>query len=77
MRIKLGQIGIGHNHAEGKMLAAQKFPELFEVIGYAEPDEEWVKKGVCLRVTKIYRDSPLMRSLKNPMSYWLSATCGT
>ena len=21
MRIKLGQIGIGHNHAEGKMLA--------------------------------------------------------
>lgn len=43
-KIKLGQIGIGHNHAEGKMLAAQKFPELFEVIGYAETNEEWVKK---------------------------------
>ncbi len=52
MRIKLGQIGIGHNHAEGKMLAAQKFPELFEVIGYAEPDEEWVKKRGMLACYK-------------------------
>lgn len=43
-KIKLGQIGIGHNHAEGKMLATQKFPELFEVIGYAETNEEWVKE---------------------------------
>lgn len=43
-KIKLGQIGIGHNHAEGKMLAAQKFPELFEIVGYAETNEEWVKK---------------------------------
>ena len=43
-KIKLGQIGIGHNHAEGKMLAAQKFPDLFEVIGYAETDEKWVKE---------------------------------
>ena len=42
-KIKIGQIGIGHNHAEGKMLAAQKFPELFEVIGYAETNEEWIK----------------------------------
>ncbi len=42
-RIKIGQIGIGHNHGEGKMLAVQKFPELFEVIGYAEENEEWVK----------------------------------
>ena len=43
-KIKIGQIGIGHNHAEGKMLAAQKFPELFEIVGYAEPNEEWVKE---------------------------------
>ena len=42
-RIKVGQIGIGHNHGEGKMLAVQKFPELFEVIGDAEENEEWVK----------------------------------
>ena len=42
--IKVGQIGIGHNHGEGKMLAAQKFPELFEIIGYAEENEAWVEK---------------------------------
>ena len=42
-KIKIGQIGIGHNHGEGKMLAVQKFPELFEVVGYAEENEEWVK----------------------------------
>ena len=43
-KIKVGQIGIAHNHGEGKMLAVQKFPELFEVIGYAEENEQWVKK---------------------------------
>ena len=35
-KIKIGQIGIGHNHGEAKMQAVRKFPELFEVIGYAE-----------------------------------------
>ena len=34
--IKIGQIGIGHNHGEGKMRAVRKFPELFEVIDYAK-----------------------------------------
>lgn len=43
-RLKLGQIGIGHNHAEAKILAAKKFPELFEIIGYAEPDENWIAR---------------------------------
>lgn len=43
-KIKLGQIGIGHNHGAGKMASVRKFPELFEVIGYSEEDEEWVKK---------------------------------
>ena len=42
--IKIGQLGIGHNHAEGKMLAVRKFPELFEVIGYAENNESWVRE---------------------------------
>ncbi len=42
--IKIGQIGIGHNHAEAKMRAVRKFPELFEVVGYAEDNEEWIKK---------------------------------
>ena len=43
-KIKLGQIGIGHNHGGEKMLAARKFPELFEITGYAEENERWVEK---------------------------------
>lgn len=42
--IKIGQIGIGHNHGEAKMATVRKFPELFQVIGYAEEDEEWIRK---------------------------------
>ncbi len=42
--IKIGQIGIGHNHGEAKMQAVKKFPELFEVVGFAEENEEWLKK---------------------------------
>ena len=42
--IKVGQIGIGHNHGEAKMQAVRKFPELFQVVGYAEENEEWLKK---------------------------------
>ena len=54
-KIKIGQIGIGHNHGEGKMLAAQKFPELFEIIGYAEENEKWVEKRGNL---PCYKDLP-------------------
>ena len=54
-KIKIGQIGIGHNHGEGKMLAVQKFPELFEAIGYAEENEEWVEKRGNL---PCYKDLP-------------------
>lgn len=43
-KIKVGQIGIGHNHGESKMKAVRKFPELFEVIGYAEENECWIEK---------------------------------
>lgn len=43
-KIKIGQIGIGHNHGEAKMLAVRKFPELFEVVGYAEENEEWISR---------------------------------
>lgn len=43
-RIRIEQIGIGHNHGEVKMLAVRKFPELFEVVGIAEPNEEWLRK---------------------------------
>ena len=43
-KIKIGQIGIGHNHGEAKMKAARKFPELFEIVGYAEENECWIEK---------------------------------
>jgi len=42
--IKIGQIGIGHNHGGAKMAAVRKFPELFEVIGYSEDDPNWIEK---------------------------------
>ena len=42
--IKIGQIGIGHNHGAAKMLAIRKFPELFQVVGYAEEKEAWIEK---------------------------------
>lgn len=42
--IKIGQIGIGHNHGEKKMLTVRKFPELFEVVGFAEENQEWINK---------------------------------
>lgn len=42
--IRIGQIGIGHNHSMSKMKAVRKFPQLFEVIGYAEPNEKWIEK---------------------------------
>lgn len=41
-KIKIGQIGIGHNHATALMSAVRKFPQLFEVVGYAEDKEDWV-----------------------------------
>ncbi|MBQ8849774.1 MAG: Gfo/Idh/MocA family oxidoreductase [Clostridia bacterium] len=43
-KIKIGQIGIGHNHGEAKMKAVRKFPDLFEVVGYAEENERWIEK---------------------------------
>lgn len=54
-KIKIGQIGIGHNHGDGKMLAVRKFPELFEVMGYAEENEEWIEKRGNM---ECYKDLP-------------------
>ena len=43
-KLKVGQIGIGHNHGEAKMKTVRKFPELFEIVGYAEENERWIEK---------------------------------
>lgn len=43
-KIKIGQIGIGHNHGAAVMASVRKFPNLFEVIGYAEGEDRWLEK---------------------------------
>ncbi len=42
--IKIGQIGIGHNHGSAKMKAIKKFPELFQIVGIAIESEAWEEK---------------------------------
>ena len=43
-RIKIGQIGIGHNHASAKMATFRKLADHYEVVGVVEPDPEWRNK---------------------------------
>lgn len=43
-QIRIGQIGIGHNHASEKMNTLRRLPGLFEVVGVVEEDPEWRKK---------------------------------
>ena len=43
-KLRIAQIGIGHNHGAAKMLACRKFPEIYDVVGFAESDEAWVKR---------------------------------
>ncbi len=45
-KIKIGHVGTGHMHSEGKMECVRRFPEIFEVVGIAEEDEQsWKKNG--------------------------------
>ncbi len=37
-RIKVGQIGVGHEHASGKMATFRKLSDQYEVVGIVEPD---------------------------------------
>jgi len=56
-KVKLAQIGVGHNHGEAKMLSVLRSPDYFDVVGYAEPDPEWFAKRGHL---KCYENVPLM-----------------
>ena len=47
-RIKIGQIGIGHNHAAEKMNTLRRFPDIFEVVGVVEEDPVWFQKRSIL-----------------------------
>lgn len=43
-RIKVGQIGVGHEHASGKMDTFRKLSDHYEVVGIVEPDPELRKR---------------------------------
>lgn len=43
-RIRIGQIGIGHNHGADKMIALRNLPHFFEVVGVVESDSRWKEK---------------------------------
>ena len=56
-RIKIGQLGIGHNHGSAKMEALRKLSNLFEVVGVVESDPTWYAKRSSLAA---YKDIPFM-----------------
>ena len=39
-RIRIGQIGTAHAHAQGKMTTLRRFRDQYEVVGVVEPDEQ-------------------------------------
>ena len=43
-KIRIGQLGIGHNHGTARMLSLRGLPEYFEVVGVAEDDPAWREK---------------------------------
>ena len=56
-RIRIGQIGIGHNHGADKMIALRALTDDFEVIGVTENDPVWYEKRKNLPA---YRDLPFL-----------------
>lgn len=55
-KIKIGQIGVGHAHASGKMASYRQSPD-FEVVGIVEPDENLRRAAMQ---SADYRDLPWM-----------------
>ncbi|MDY0168516.1 MAG: Gfo/Idh/MocA family oxidoreductase [Thermoguttaceae bacterium] len=53
-RVKVGQIGVGHAHAGGKMATLRKLADEFEVVGVAEPSES---------LREQWRDHPVYRGV--------------
>ena len=56
-KIKIAQIGIGHNHGSEKMRTVLNFPEVYKVVGVCEGDPVWIKSRGALDV---YRGLPFM-----------------
>ncbi len=43
-RLKIAQIGIGHNHAQANMESLRKLQDYFEILGVVESDPDWLEK---------------------------------
>lgn len=56
-KIKIGQLGIGHNHGSEKMRTLRGLPDYFEVVGVAETDPRWLRERGNMDV---YRGLPFM-----------------
>ena len=56
-RIKIAQIGIGHNHGSEKMRTVLNRPGIFEVVGVCEQDPVWIRERGSLEV---YQGLPFM-----------------
>ena len=56
-KIKIAQIGIGHNHGAAKMSAIRNMPDVFEVVGVCEKDPYWYKERHEMAA---YKDLPFM-----------------
>ncbi len=54
-RVKIGQIGIGHNHGSETMQTVRRCSDHFEVVGVVEPDPVWRDKRAGLAA---YQDLP-------------------
>ena len=39
-KLRIGHIGTKHDHSVGKLDCVRKFPDVFEVVGVVEEDEE-------------------------------------
>ena len=48
-KIKIAQIGIGHNHAQGNMDSLRNLKDIFEIVGVAESDPVWLEKRKNLK----------------------------
>lgn len=56
-KIRIAQIGIGHNHGSAKMEALRSLPDYFEVVGVAESDPFWFRERKDLAA---YQGLPFM-----------------
>jgi len=57
-KIKIGQIGIGHNHGAAKAADVRRLPELFEFVGLVIPEHD--KDYFDRRDLPEYKDIPVM-----------------